>query len=338
MILNLIIVMIYLLFYLNFLIGLTFSPIILIHFYFHKYDSFINIFKNIVWSSISYLTYILLFKNVYVNSNKYIKEILLNEDKSNIIISNHISDLDFLLHTFIFTNSTLYSKNIGIAKKNVGYQVPICGFFGLFTGDIFLHRKIEYDIDKLYKKINFNNLLIFPEGTCFNDQTKKISDDYCDKNKLIKYNYLLYPRITGIKTIIKNNKNIKCIYDFTIIYDKITPNKYGVDYNVFTYILNMDLLPNKVFIKINKYKIKTDMIIEKQIENIYLHNNKFIEEFDINNNKYIPIKYNYSKSLVCFIGINLLTLISIYLFIKFNFIKYIYTLEFLLYYIYFLFI
>lgn len=336
MIFNLIAIIIYLTIYLTFVIGITFLPITVIYIFFPKKIQYINMFKNIIWSNISYVTYILLFKNIYVDSNELIEEIQTNKFKSNIIISNHLMELDFLIHNIIFTNTSLNSINNGIAKKMVGYQIPISGFFGILTGDIFLHRNIKLDIDKLNQKKKFNNLLIFPEGTCFTKDRKNISDNYCDKNKLIKFKYHLYPRITGLKTIINSNKNIKYIYDITLVYDKISPNDYGKHYSTFLYISNLYLFPNKVFIKINKYRINHTNF-DKQIEKIYWHKDKFIEEFNFVNNKFIPIKYNYIKGFGCFIITNILTILSIWLFVKYNFITYLYSTEFITYLIYFFF-
>lgn len=334
---NLTTIIIYLTIYLKFIIGITFLPIIIIFNFFPKIKSYINILKNIIWSSVSFITHMLVFKNIYVDSNEFMDEIQSNTYKPNIIISNHLLDLDFLIYYIIFSNTSLNSINIGVAKKFVGYKIPICGFYGMMTGDIFLHRKAELDINKLNQKIYFNNLLIFPEGTCFTNDRKFFSDNYCDKNKLIKFNYHLYPRITGLKTIIQANKDIKYIYDFTIVYDNISPDKYGNHYTIFSYLYNLYLFPNKVFIKINKYKINNDIKVEKQIEKIFYHKDKFIKEFNCHNNKFVPIKYNYTNGFGCFIGTNLLTIISIWLFVRFSFIRYLYWGEFILYYVYFLF-
>lgn len=350
---NFLIIIIYLTFYLNFIFGLTFFPLIIIKIFFPKYSNCICILKNIVYSSISFISHTLLFKNIYVNSNEFIKEIseIKNDlSKSNIIISNHITELDFLIHMIIFSNTSLGSKNVGLAKKIIGYQLIIFGFFGVLTEDIFLHRKIEYDINKLNKFTNFNNLLIFPEGTCFNFERKNISDNYCDKNKLIKFNYHLYPRMTGLKLLINANdgingiNGINMIYDLTIIYDKISPNDYGNHYNLIGYLVNKYTLPNKIFIQINKHKIKknlstdksTDKSIEKQIEKIFYSKDKFIENFNSEHNKFVPIEYNYIKGFGSFALTNILVLFSIYLFVKYSFVKYLFGIELIIYYIYFL--
>ena len=336
MLFNLLVIIIYLTFYLKFIIGITTIPFCIIYHFFPNYMKYIYAFKNVIWSSISFISYMLIFKNIYIDSNEYINDIQLNISKPKILISNHIIDLDFIIYSIIFSNTPLKSINIGMAKKIVGYQLPICGYLGILTGDIFLHRKIEMDIFKLNKKINFDNLLIFPEGTCFTEGRKLISDNYCDKNKLIKFNYHLYPRMTGITTIIQSNKDIKYIYDFTLIYDKINPENYGKHYGIFSYICNSIDFPNKVFIKTNKYKIN-NINMEKQIEKIFYHKDKFIEEFNCNHNKFIPIKYNYVRGFGCFVGTNLLVMISIWLFAKFSFVKYLYIGELILYFIYFFF-
>lgn len=334
--LNLIALIIYLTFFLQFVFGMGLIPIIIIQKYFPQSNKYINLLKNIINVSISFISHTLLFNNnIYVDSNKYIEEIQNDKTNSNLIISNHIIDLDFLIHTIIFSNTNFNSKNIGISKKFVGYQLPIYGLLGNISGDIFINRNISTDFSKLNKKMIFNNLLIFPEGTCFTNERKNISDKFCDKNNLIKFDYHLYPRMTGIKTIINSNPNIKYIYDITIVYDKISPIKYGKHYCVFSYLYNLYKFPNKVFIKISKYKLAHSNL-ENQIEKIFYHKDKFIFNFNHGTNKFIPIKYNYFKGFFCFMGTNLLILSSMLLFVKYSFIKYLYGLEFILYMIYFL--
>lgn len=330
---DLITVIIYFTVYLKFTMEILFIPNIIVKLFFNNYSEFILICKNITNISISFITHLLLFKNIYVNSNEFIEELENVSKNKNIIISNHINDIDFLLFTIILSNCPLNFNNIFVSKKTVAYKLPIFGFFGILTGDILLHRKIENDIYKLKNIVNFNNLIIFPEGTCFTKIKKKITDDYCDKNKLIKFNYHLYPRLTGIKTIFQENKNIYYIYDFTIINDKINLNNYNEYSKIFNFIFDKFIFPNKIYIHINKYKIKKNNIV-KQIENIFYSKDRFIKNFDVNSNKFIPIKYNYTKGFICFIIINFFTITSIIIFIKYNFFKYIFTTELLLYYFY----
>jgi 1-acyl-sn-glycerol-3-phosphate acyltransferase len=336
MIFNLIIILIYLLFFINYFVSLIIIPITFIYLFNKKYIMYFTIIKNIIYSAMTFIIKIFLFPNIYVNSNIELEMILTTNNK-NILISNHITELDFLLSIFVFNNTSIFSKNNIISKKTVGYMIPFIGFIGLLLNDIFLNRKIEHDINKLNSKLDFNLLLLYPEGTCFNNQKKNISDNYCKNNNLINFKYHLYPRITGLELIIENNPDITYIYDLTIIYDNITKNNYGEYYNIFNFLLQKFKLPNKIFIQINKYKISKNInkFNNKKIEYIFIEKDKFIENFNINNNKFIPIKYNYLKSLLSFSFVNLFSILSIYLFFKFNFIKNLYFIQILFYYIYF---
>lgn len=347
MLFNLIIILIYLLFYINFFLSITFIPSILLYFYnptkSKKYFTFI---KNIIICSIGFISKQFLFQNIFVNSNNVINFYNLNNNhdivgNKNLIISNHPMELDFLLGCIFFNETNLYNKNVGIVKKMVGYQIPTLGFFGLLSGDIFLHRNINYDINKLNTEINFNLMLIYPEGTCFSKQRKLISDKYCDLNNLPKFRYHIYPRITGIDLILSNNPDIKYIYDLTIIYDEIKKNNYKSHYNTTNYLMSKLKIPNKIFIQISKYKItkyKNDIKNKsnsKMIENIYLIKDKWIDNFDLVCNNFIPIKYNWNKGLLCFLFVNFVCVCSIYLYSKFYFIRYLYIFQLFIYYLYF---
>ncbi len=335
---NLILVLSYIIIFGNFFLMLMFVPSIIIYVINPiKSIQYYNIIKNIFMDSTSFIIKIILFPNIYVNSNDIFKQIKFSNNHKNLLISNHISELDFLLGPIFSLNLNLTNINLRIAKKDVGYQIPISGFFGLLSGDIFLHRNINLDMNKLNKKINFNFMLLYPEGSCFTKQKKIISDNYCDKNQLIKFKYHLYPRMTGLELIINNNKEIKYIYDLTIIYDEVNKN-YGQHYNIIGYVLNKFKISNKVFIQINRYKINKKISFDKKmIENIYLEKDNFVRKFDITCNNFKPIEYNYSKGFISFIFINSICIFSIYLYFKYNFIKYLYFFQILTYYFYFYF-
>ena len=343
MLFNLIIILIYVLFYINFFLSITFIPSLCLYIFNPiKSKKYFILIKNIIISSISYIAKQLLFQNIYVNSNKVINFDNINIDgNKNLIISNHPMELDFLLGCVFFNNTNLFNKNICIAKKMVGYQIPILGFFGLLSDDIFLKRNIDTDINKLKKEIDFNLLLIYPEGTCFSKQRKLISDNYCMINNLPKFKYHLYPRITGIDLILSNNSDIKNIYDLTIIYDEIKKNNYKSHYNTINYLLSKLKIPNKIFIQISKYNInKYKCIIKKKsnaelIENIFSNKDKWIDNFDLICNNYINIKYNQNKGLNCFLFVNLICISSIYLYYKFHFIRYLYVIQLIFYFSYF---
>jgi len=347
MLINLILILIYILFYINFFLFISFIPSICLYLY-NPIESkkYFNLIKNIIICSISFISKQFLFPNIYVNSNNIIDFNKFNNnptigESKNLIISNHPMELDFLIGCIFFNNTDLFNKNICIAKKLVGYQIPILGFFGILSDDIFLQRNINVDINKLNTEINFNLLLVYPEGTCFNKQRKLISDNYCIINNLPKFKYHLYPRITGIDLILSNNQNIQNILDLTIIYDEIKKNNYKKHYSTTNYLLSKLTIPNKIFIHVSKYNIhkyKSQMKNKsnaKMIENIYSIKDKWIDKFDLTCNNFIPIKYNWNKGLICFLFVNLICICSIYLCSKFYFIRYLYIIQLIIYYLYF---
>lgn len=334
---KLLIVIIYTIFYINFFMSIIFIPSIAFKLYepIKSKKYFITI-KNIILNSIGFITKLILLPNIYTNSNNMINLMTQDKIKKNIIISNHPTELDFLLNSIIISDTDFSNINLNLAKKEIGYQLPSFGFFGILAGDIFLQRNIKNDKCKLDKKIDFNTILLYPEGTCFNSKRKLISDNYCIKNNIIRFKYHLYPRTTGLELIMNSNPEIKYIYDITIIYDNIKKNNYNPHYNIINFLLCKFEIPNKVFFQISKYKInkcKKNKI--RMIENIYISKDKFIEKFNPNFNNFIPINYNFYKGIGCFIFVSLISLFSIYLSIKFSFIKYLYFFQFIVYYIYF---
>ena len=330
------IIFIYLIFFNIFGLALVFIPLKLIKFPF-------NIYKNILISSISWLTKNILYQKIFINSNKLFAKLIdkINNSKSKIIItSNHVSNLDFMVLSLIFSSMSFYRSNIALAKKTVGFMIPVFGFFGIETQDIFLHRNIEKDYYKLNKKLEFNTICVFPEGTCFTLDKKKISDKFCNKNNLIKFNYHLYPRTKGIELLLVNNPEIKYIFDFSIIYKY--NNQNILSSNIITkFLFNFNSIPNNVYLNITKYSIYDRKLTSKIIEKIFIEKDDFIENINLEPsilNKYEIINhFNTIKEFGSFILISLLNSFGIYLFYKYSFFRYLFIFEIVCYFIYFFF-
>lgn len=334
---NIIIVLVYLILYLTFGKLLLFIPCLLLYNFYPNSKNLIYYLKNILKSSFSFLLKSLYPLRINVNSLKLLKEINFQDNKKNIIISNHLSEIDpFVLNIILENQNNFYENQINISKKILGLLIPSFGAIGLMTGEIFLHRNINLDKYILDKKFNFDKLIFFPEGTCFNKEKKNISDLYCNKNNLPIFKYHLYPRIKALELIVKNNSNISHIYDLTIVYDTICKKNYGNSFTFLSFIKKYKF-PSNVYVNITKYKINHKDNIKKKLENIYVNKDKFIRKFNYDDNNFIPIAYNNYYGLINFIFINLISLFSIYLFYKFVIIKYIYFLEFMFFLFYFYF-
>ena len=293
--------------------------------------------KNIHAISIGFILKYLLRVQLYVNSNKLANE-LVNNDEQIILIQNHISEIDFLcLSLFMLNIKKLFNfKFIGVIKKNVGLLVLGFGLISSLARDLYLDRNINLDKVLLKRNNNANILYIFPEGTCYNEHTKQISNVYVKKNNLIKYKHLLYPRITGIETIINSHKKYKKIFDFTVMYDTIDKKEFIKTHKFYEFFNKYDF-PKKIFINIKKYNIEQCDNIQYFLENVFYSKDKFIENFNIKYNNFNKFNSIFYKGFISFISSIIISFVSLYLFFKFNFIKSLYLVEIICFIIYFIF-
>lgn len=315
--------------------SLLITPCILIY-KFNKNIGF-NV-KNMYYISLSFILKYLMDIEIFVNSKIIFEKISSNNKDKNILISNHLTEIDFMLTTFI-VNKFDHLKNIkiiSVSKKIIGFFLTGIYMFIIISKDILLDRNINKDYDRLSNNNNANLFFIYPEGTCFDKEKKIISDNYTQKNNLPSYKYLLYPRLTGLEIILKKFKYNK-IYDITLVYDTIDKKMYGKNYDLLTFIYKYKF-PRRIFINIDKYNLTPDIKVKTLIESIFLKKDMFIENFNPNANKFEPIKYNNKLGLVSFILTMSFSLFSLYLFYSNKYIRMFYLLETLLYFSYLIFI
>lgn len=314
---------------------ILFTPVTLLNFYNQNIGFAI---KNMFYVSLSFCLKYFLKTEVFINSNKAAID-LINEDRQVIVIQNHFSEIDYMFVSYFLTNfknffQVFRYKMIFVAKKLVGNIFIGVGIFSLLSKDIYLHRDINSDYEKITSNNNADLLYIFPEGTCFNYFTKKISDKFTKKNNLVKFKYHLYPRITGIHTIMKSHPNYNIVYDFTVMFDTVNKKDLFDIHKYYDFVFKYDF-PSRVFININKYKINLDNNFDQRLEHIYSKKDNFIKNFDVNQNKFKKIKFHFEMSFTCFIFSNLITFISLFLYWKYDFVRTLYFFEILLYLIYF---
>ena len=288
-------------------------------------------FKNIYFISVAFILKYIFDTEVFTNSSKLANNLIMEKNRQVIVIQNHFSEIDYLFISYFFTNfKNFYQifryKMIFVAKKLVGNILLGVGMFSLLSRDLYLKRDISYDYDKISSNNDANLLYIFPEGTCFNFITKKISDKFTKKNNLTKFKYHLYPRTTGIYNIAKNHPNYKVIYDFTVVYDSIKKNDLYDPHTFNQYFYKYDF-PSRIFINIRKYNLDISNQFDKKIEDIFTSKDEFVRNFDVNKNKFEKISTNYELSALCFGFTNIITLISIYLYINYNFIRILYLFQ-----------
>ena len=207
-------------------------------------------------------------------------------NKIDLIMTNHISTIDFLIIITI-----LYKFNIPnyyfVFKESI-VKIPVLG--PLMSDDIRLTRSWDKDQELILnqlKNIDYGTLVIYPEGTRYDNRKHKDALKFCYENKLPLYNYTLAPKAKGTHSIFeilsKNNKLGK-IYDMTLIIPKyINKNMYLS--SIFGF---KELGDIQVFVK--EVKFTNDELnyekFKKKLFNIWLSKNILFDLY-LKKNKYL---------------------------------------------------
>ena len=181
--------------------------------------------------------------------------------KVNLILSNHISTIDFMFLVLILNRYNINDYYF-IFKESI-LKIPVIG--SMLSDDIKLSRNWEKDQHLLKEQIsnlNKGTIIIYPEGTRY-DKIKHIkSKRFCYENKLPIFNYTLTPKAKGtfyLIELLKEQNKLGKIFDLTIILPKF---------------INKDFYLGKLF---NSEKLGKMYVKIKEVKNIKNCNN--YEEF-----------------------------------------------------------
>ena len=133
-----------------------------------------------------------------------------NPDKIDIIVSNHMSTIDFVLVTCLLNTLNINSYNFVLREGLLDY--PGFGLILYANDDIKVKRKWEEDKDIINKQlddIKVNNInktviIIFSEGTRMTQDKLEEGQKFSKDNNLPIYNNLLVPKTKGLWAIINN--------------------------------------------------------------------------------------------------------------------------------------
>ena len=153
----------------------------------------------------------------------------LNKLASSLVLLNHRTRLDWL---FILSLQARYAtlRRFKISLKYPLRHVLGAGWAMQVAGFLFLKRMFEEDKTRIesllshYRKWHcVPQLLLFPEGTDFRQDSHESSKKYARKNDLPEYDYVLHPRTTGFVSIweyMRDNNNLNQVVDVTVAYPK----------------------------------------------------------------------------------------------------------------------
>ncbi len=280
----------------------TSSTIVLLSYLFGQNKEIMNIVK-INFSELFNMTYQIGFNSPIYYTGNYIKT-----DKVDIIISNHINTVDFVLNNVIVNYFDTKNWNFLIAKKVTYF--PGIGFLLSSSTDIKLNRKLLEDKDNIVnsiKKIRNGIIVLFPEGTRYTPEKHKLAVEYSTKNNLPVFKNTLYPKMKGLHLIInilKENNRLGNLIDFT---HYVENNK--------TYL--QDILKEDIgntYSVINTYNIPKD----NSLENYDYFKSWFLQIWQKKDNNIDNIKnFEYKKLPVKISPIYLITVFLIVIFYVF---------------------
>lgn len=236
------------------------------------------------------------YKNIF-NSTIHESGDFITSDKIDIVVSNHINKMDFLMISSIIKQNT--KKNIvPIVNKDIT-KIP---FIQSFTPSCIIVDK-DFGVNSIIIKNFLKNIdnciiIICPEVEMFDKKNIVKSHEFSDKNNLKKYNNLLYPRMRELNLLINElNKSNKLgnLIDLTIkINDKFKFKTGYLDYfkgnlkdlycNINSYNIN-----NKCFNNYDNFKKWYLMIWDDKEEYLNNHNiyKYIIKKYQINTSTFI---------------------------------------------------
>ena len=241
------ILLVFALFFISILINFTIAPLIIISMAFTDYY-LLTWYNTLLIACSGFIKYFYDVQ-VYVDNIDNMNSMM---DGNNIVISNHLSEFDFLYTFALLKNNNIHLKFIIYYHL---YLFPGIGIILYLLDCIQITDNKKQSLANIEKcKINKNTVLfLYPEGTIYNNISLAKSNDYCIKNNIERTKTCLYPRTKALNIIAKNN-NIDTLYSIH--------TKYNTD-NIYNGLTKVDI-PNRVYMKINK--IKTNNIEEDTIK------------------------------------------------------------------------
>ncbi|XP_074354487.1 1-acyl-sn-glycerol-3-phosphate acyltransferase 2-like isoform X2 [Apium graveolens] len=147
-----------------------------------------------------------------------------------LVISNHRSDIDWLVGWILAQRSGCLGSALAVAKKSSKY-LPVMGWSMYFSEYIFLERNWASDENILKSGLrqlrHFPRpfwLALLPEGTRFTQAKLEASQEYASAAGLPIPRNVLIPRTKGFVSAVKNLRSfVPAIYNITIAVPRRDP-------------------------------------------------------------------------------------------------------------------
>jgi len=146
-------------------------------------------------------------------------------EENALIVMNHHYELDWLYAWMVGDRVGVLGNCRAFAKESLKY-IPILGWAGKFSDDVYIKRNLEKDKDNMQRKLSelvgFPSpvwLFLFPEGTRFTPDKHLASQEFAENRGLPKLEHHLVPRTRGFTFTLSNLDKTKMsvLYDLTMV-------------------------------------------------------------------------------------------------------------------------
>eukprot|EP00045_Choanoeca_perplexa_P019399 m.2754 g.2754 ORF g.2754 m.2754 type:complete len:366 (+) comp4017_c0_seq1:121-1218(+) len=137
------------------------------------------------------------------------EDMKLAQSESSVCLSNHISDIDWLLGWWIADKFKVLGGTKCVLKKELSY-LPILGWSWWFLEYTYISRDWTKDRDHLHRSLaklkdyplRFWEVL-YAEGTRQTPEKKQRSIKFCQDNNLPVFKHVMYPRVKGYVVVME---------------------------------------------------------------------------------------------------------------------------------------
>ncbi len=257
----------------------------------NKKQEAVSMAKSIIMSLYPYAYTYGFDSNIYHQGNYNSSINISNNDKVDIVISNHINTLDFCIYLSLIREFD--SREIYLIVKKELVLLPGLGSILTAGNDIKLNRKLDEDQENIInsvKKIKNGIIIIMPEGTRFTEEKKIKSQQYSKENNLPVFNNTLYPKMKGLYIVcnaLHNDNKLGNIIDMTCMVENFK-NKTAYMNN----LLNKKL--GNSFANITSYNVQSESLKDYELFKKWFliqweRKDKLLDSMSTNTNEYTKL-------------------------------------------------
>ncbi|XP_045469953.1 1-acyl-sn-glycerol-3-phosphate acyltransferase gamma-like [Harmonia axyridis] len=146
------------------------------------------------------------------------------------LIMNHAYEVEWLLGWIILERVKILGNAKAYCKKAIQYM-PVLGWNWKFSEFVFLERNFEKDKKNIHHQVGELSdhpdpmwLVLYPEGTRFNEEKHKASVEFARKHNQPELKYHLLPRTKGfIASLPAMRGKVPAVYDCLLVFKEDDP-------------------------------------------------------------------------------------------------------------------